>query len=185
MSRRISEMDEAVSFGEDDLIPIVKNGANKKATGSKIKDFIGNFFVKKTGDTFPAGSVSFNNTGTDLTSNEVQALGVELNTKVNGKANIDNNNFIQRYSTSGTQKGYHITVNENDTALIQVISSTGAVGVIVKTGGVNATLVTLSGSFAAFSSTHTDIFLRTGTDNRSLIIASTYFYNDFNIEPYS
>ena len=51
MSRRISEMDEAVSFDENDLVPIVKNGANKKVLGSKIKDFIAGFFVSKSGDT--------------------------------------------------------------------------------------------------------------------------------------
>lgn len=51
MGIRISEMEEAASFGEDDLIPIVKNGSNKKALGSKIKDFIAGFFVSKSGDT--------------------------------------------------------------------------------------------------------------------------------------
>ena len=47
MGIRISEMEEAASFGEEDLIPIVKNGSNKKALGSKIKDFIAGFFVAK------------------------------------------------------------------------------------------------------------------------------------------
>ena len=51
MGIRISEMEEAASFGEEDLIPIVKNGSNKKALGSKIKDFIAGFFVSKSGDT--------------------------------------------------------------------------------------------------------------------------------------
>ena len=51
MGIRISEMEEAASFGEEDLIPIVSNGSNKKALGSKIKDFIAGFFVSKSGDT--------------------------------------------------------------------------------------------------------------------------------------
>lgn len=51
MGIRISEMEEAASFGEEDLIPIVKDGSNKKALGSKIKDFIAGFFVSKSGDT--------------------------------------------------------------------------------------------------------------------------------------
>lgn len=51
MGIRISEMEEAASFGADDYVPIVSNGTNKKALGQKIKDFIAGFFVSKSGDT--------------------------------------------------------------------------------------------------------------------------------------
>ena len=51
MGIRISEMEEATTFGADDYVPIVTNGANKKALGQKIKDFIAGFFVSKSGDT--------------------------------------------------------------------------------------------------------------------------------------
>ena len=47
MGIRISEMEEATTFGADDYVPIVKNGTNKKALGQKIKDFIAGFFVAK------------------------------------------------------------------------------------------------------------------------------------------
>lgn len=51
MGIRISEMEEATTFGADDYVPIVTNGTNKKALGQKIKDFIAGFFVSKSGDT--------------------------------------------------------------------------------------------------------------------------------------
>lgn len=51
MGIRISEMEEATTFGADDYVPIVSNGTNKKALGAKIKDFIAGFFVNKSGDT--------------------------------------------------------------------------------------------------------------------------------------
>lgn len=51
MGIRISEMEEATTFGADDYVPIVSNGTNKKALGQKIKDFIAGFFVSKSGDT--------------------------------------------------------------------------------------------------------------------------------------
>lgn len=47
MGIRISEMEEATTFGADDYVPIVTNGTNKKALGQKIKDFIAGFFVAK------------------------------------------------------------------------------------------------------------------------------------------
>ena len=51
MGIRISEMEEATTFGADDYVPIVTSGTNKKALGQKIKDFIAGFFVSKSGDT--------------------------------------------------------------------------------------------------------------------------------------
>ena len=47
MGIRISEMEEATTFGADDYVPIVTSGTNKKALGQKIKDFIAGFFVSK------------------------------------------------------------------------------------------------------------------------------------------
>ena len=59
MGIRISEMEEATTFGADDYVPIVTNGTNKKALGQKIKDFIAGFFVSKSGDTM-TGDLNIN-----------------------------------------------------------------------------------------------------------------------------
>lgn len=59
MGIRISEMEEATTFGADDYVPIVTNGTNKKALGAKIKDFIAGFFVSKSGDTM-TGDLNIN-----------------------------------------------------------------------------------------------------------------------------
>lgn len=59
MGIRISEMEEATTFGADDYVPIVTNGTNKKALGAKIKNFIAGFFVSKSGDTM-SGDLSIN-----------------------------------------------------------------------------------------------------------------------------
>lgn len=61
MGIRISEMEEATTFGADDYVPIVTNGTNKKALGQKIKDFIAGFFVSKSGDTM-TGDLTVENT---------------------------------------------------------------------------------------------------------------------------
>ena len=61
MGIRISEMEEATTFGADDYVPIVTSGTNKKALGAKIKDFIAGFFVSKSGDTM-TGDLSINAT---------------------------------------------------------------------------------------------------------------------------
>ena len=59
MGIRISEMEEATTFGADDYVPIVTNGTNKKALGAKIKNFIAGFFVSKSGDTM-SGDLNIN-----------------------------------------------------------------------------------------------------------------------------
>lgn len=79
MGIRISEMEEATTFGADDYVPIVTNGTNKKALGTKIKDFIANYFVKKTGDTFPASSVTYDNTTSGLSAANAQSAIDEVN----------------------------------------------------------------------------------------------------------
>lgn len=79
MGIRISEMEEATTFGADDYVPIVSNGTNKKALGTKIKDFMANYFVKKTGDTFPASSVTFDNTTSGLNATDAQGAIDEVN----------------------------------------------------------------------------------------------------------
>ncbi len=42
MGIRISEMEEATTFGANDVVPIVSSGSNKKITGTKIKNFVVN-----------------------------------------------------------------------------------------------------------------------------------------------
>jgi hypothetical protein len=102
MGIRISEMEEATTFGADDYVPIVTNGTNKKALGAKIKDFIAGFFATKNGDNITddsafrtaiginAANTPFVNTGTGMTAEDVQAGIEELNTS---KANIDGSNI--------------------------------------------------------------------------------------------
>jgi hypothetical protein len=102
MGIRISEMEEATTFGADDYVPIVTNGTNKKALGAKIKDFIAGFFATKNGDNITddsafrtaiginAVNTPFVNTGTGMTAEDVQAGIEELNTS---KANIDGSNI--------------------------------------------------------------------------------------------
>ena len=102
MGIRISEMEEATTFGADDYVPIVTNGTNKKALGQKIKDFIAGFFATKNGDNITddsafrtaiginAANTPFVNTGTGMTAEDVQAGIEELNTS---KANIDGSNI--------------------------------------------------------------------------------------------
>lgn len=77
MGIRISEMEEAASFGEEDLIPIVSNGTNKKALGSKIKDFIkGGFTASRAVITDANGNISTSN----VTSTELSYLsGMDKN----------------------------------------------------------------------------------------------------------
>lgn len=138
MGIRISEMEEATTFGADDYVPIVTNGTNKKALGQKIKDFIAGFFATKNGDNITddsafrtaiginAANTPFLNTGTGMTAEDVQAGIEELNTS---KANIDGSNianpsafrsaiglnydFIQSYDTktipSSTNNFYTLT----------------------------------------------------------------------------
>lgn len=90
MGIRISEMEEATTFGADDYVPIVTNGTNKKALGAKIKDFIAGFFATKTGDNISdkatfrsaieisATNTPFDKTGTGMSAENVQAAIAEL-----------------------------------------------------------------------------------------------------------
>jgi hypothetical protein len=105
MGIRISEMEEATTFGADDYVPIVTNGTNKKALGAKIKDFIAGFFATKNGDNITddsafrtaiginAANTPFVNTGTGMTAEDVQAGIEELNTS---KANISGDNIADK-----------------------------------------------------------------------------------------
>ena len=102
MGIRISEMEEATTFGADDYVPIVTNGTNKKALGSKIKDFIAGFFATKTGDNISdkatfrsaieisATNTPFDKTGTGMSAENVQAAIAELS---GNRALIDGSNI--------------------------------------------------------------------------------------------
>lgn len=102
MGIRISEMEEATTFGADDYVPIVTNGTNKKALGQKIKDFIAGFFATKTGDNISdkatfrsaieisATNTPFDKTGTGMSAENVQAGIVELS---GNRALIDGSNI--------------------------------------------------------------------------------------------
>ena len=97
MGIRISEMDEATSFGEDDLVPIVKNGANKKALGSKIKDFIAGFFVSKSGDTMTGDlntTASFANKYNGVEVDNSSTNHVSSNTQLTSVEFKDKNDFV-------------------------------------------------------------------------------------------
>lgn len=131
MGIRISEMEEATTFGADDYVPIVTNGTNKKALGQKIKDFIAGFFATKTGDNISdkatfrsaieisATNTPFDKTGTGMSAENVQAGIVELSENralING-SNIANpsvfrNNiglpldFVTKTATVSIASGY-------------------------------------------------------------------------------
>ena len=79
MGIRISEMEEATTFGADDYVPIVTSGTNKKALGSKIKDFIAGFFVSKSGDTM-SGDLTVEKSNGDFVSKNPN---VTINTTAN------------------------------------------------------------------------------------------------------
>jgi hypothetical protein len=112
MGIRISEMEEATTFGADDYVPIVKNGTNKKALGQKIKDFIAGFFVSKSGDSM---------TG-DLNIAKSNPVLIEKNTDYSLTTSADNDitttkdimvrfdgsdgAFISRLMTRATTNGY-------------------------------------------------------------------------------
>lgn len=103
MGIRISEMEEATTFGADDYVPIVTNGTNKKALGQKIKDFIAGFFATKTGDNISdkatfrsaieisATNTPFDKTGTGMSAENVQAGIAELS---GNRALIDGSNIV-------------------------------------------------------------------------------------------
>ena len=105
MGIRISEMEEATTFGADDYVPIVTNGTNKKALGQKIKDFIAGFFATKTGDNISdkatfrsaieisATNTPFDKTGTGMSAENVQAGIVELS---GNRALIDGSNIADK-----------------------------------------------------------------------------------------
>ena len=80
MGIRISEMEEAASFGADDFVPIVSNGSNKKALGSKLKAFFkGGFTAARAVVTDADGNLSESN----VTSAELSNLsGIDRN--ING-----------------------------------------------------------------------------------------------------
>lgn len=97
MGIRISEMEEAASFGEEDLIPIVKNGSNKKALGSKIKDFIAGFFVSKSGDTMTGdlnNAASFANKYNGVEVDNSSTNHVSSNTQLTSVEFKDKNDFV-------------------------------------------------------------------------------------------
>ena len=117
MGIRISEMEEATTFGADDYVPIVTNGTNKKALGSKIKDFIAGFFATKTGDNISdkatfrsaieisATNTPFDKTGTGMSAENVQAAIAELS---GNRALIDGSN-IANPSTFRQSIGLNVT----------------------------------------------------------------------------
>lgn len=111
MGIRISEMEEATTFGADDYVPIVTNGTNKKALGQKIKDFIAGFFVSKSGDTMSGNltveksngefrlknpNVTINTTANNgVTSSQTEGVMVK------DSANNDVTRFIAVQETNG------------------------------------------------------------------------------------
>ena len=79
MGIRISEMEEATTFGADDYVPIVTSGTNKKALGAKIKDFIAGFFVSKSGDSMTGDLIVEKSNGEFVSKNP----NVTINTSAN------------------------------------------------------------------------------------------------------
>lgn len=113
MGIRISEMEEATTFGADDYVPIVTNGTNKKALGQKIKDFIAGFFVSKSGDTMSG----------DLTVEKSNGDFVSKNPNVT--INTSENNGVTSLQTEGFM--IKDSANNNITRFISVQYTTGDV----------------------------------------------------------
>lgn len=109
MGIRISEMEEATTFGADDYVPIVTNGTNKKALGQKIKDFIAGFFVSKSGDSMTGdldNSASFANKFSGVQVDNTSNNHVSENTQLMSAGFKDNSGFVYsginaQVSTSG------------------------------------------------------------------------------------
>lgn len=111
MGIRISEMEEATTFGADDYVPIVTNGTNKKALGAKIKDFIAGFFVNKSGDTMTGDLTVEKSNGDFVSKNPNVTINTTANNGVTSsqiegviiKDSADNNvaRFISVQETTG------------------------------------------------------------------------------------
>lgn len=113
MGIRISEMEEATTFGADDYVPIVTSGTNKKALGQKIKDFIAGFFVSKSGDTM-SGDLTVEKSNGDFVSKNPN---ITINTSANNGV------------TSSQTEGFMIkdSANNNIARFISVQETTGDV----------------------------------------------------------
>ena len=113
MGIRISEMEEATTFGADDYVPIVTSGTNKKALGQKIKDFIAGFFVSKSGDTM-SGDLTVEKSNGDFVSKNPN---ITINTSANNGV------------TSSQTEGFMIkdSANNNIARFISVQETTGNV----------------------------------------------------------
>ena len=111
MGIRISEMEEATTFGADDYVPIVTSGTNKKALGAKIKDFIAGFFVSKSGDTMTGDLTVEKSNGDFVSKNPNVTINTTANNGVTSsqtegviiKDSADNNvaRFISVQETTG------------------------------------------------------------------------------------
>lgn len=106
MGIRISEMEEATTFGADDYVPIVTNGTNKKALGQKIKDFIAGFFVSKSGDTMTGDLIIEKRSGKiyhktpNMTVDTSANNGLTQNSFHDFGA-VDSNNYLYAWAESG------------------------------------------------------------------------------------
>lgn len=111
MGIRISEMEEATTFGADDYVPIVSSGTNKKALGQKIKDFIAGFFVSKSGDTMSGNLIVEKSNGEFRLKNPNVTINTTANNGVTSSqtesfmikdsANNDVTRFISVQETTG------------------------------------------------------------------------------------
>lgn len=106
MGIRISEMEEATTFGADDYVPIVTSGTNKKALGQKIKDFIAGFFVSKSGDTMTGDLIINKRSGKiyhktpSMTVDTSANNGLTQNSYCDFGA-VDSNDYMYAWAESG------------------------------------------------------------------------------------
>lgn len=116
MGIRISEMEEATTFGADDYVPIVTSGTNKKALGQKIKDFIAGFFATKTGDNITDAAAFRQNIGAGLERRTRQDITSRLTSLSNAASEQDLSKYnytIGDYFTGAS--GYTYTIADMDT----------------------------------------------------------------------
>jgi len=165
MGIRISEMEEATTFGADDYVPIVTNGTNKKALGAKIKDFIAGFFATKNGDNItddsafrqniglaigtptitPASGVTIANNSTYKIGNIVGgSLNMEVTASVGTYANIGN---ISPAPNSSIRVPITRAANGSHAGLILIFAQTGQMQILANQA--------LSGNGVSFTFSYT------------------------------
>jgi hypothetical protein len=190
MGIRISEMEEATTFGADDYVPIVTNGTNKKALGAKIKEFIAGFFVSKSGDTMSGNLTVEKSNGEFVSKNPNVTINTTANNGVTSsqiegvivKDSADNNvaRFLAFQETNGDVIAQIAAFNKktDGTATNNYINAT------IKKDGTSSYTISNPAAFRSaigangISITEVNV---SGTTNNVGYIATGYDFNQYFI----